>query len=555
MNPEDIQASVIDLEQLKSLDAEALTTYFHKLLQNTIDSYHTNKKKDSETKPDDKQLDELNKLLNQQWRQIAFQIHPDKSRAEEKEKAEATFKSANNAYTEIQKKIKINFRSFDIPETAFDLTLMSNIEQAYQEIHPFVRTLEDDEQQDKFNREYGDFLCLAQLLEQEKDQLLTNRGKYVGKNGLLKSLIQDVRKLILQLYAEEFLDDFEYRHAIAHGIPLSMLAKRKLISPVKLLTALVNSILLCFSSTLSKINEATLQNILANLQTSEKNQQNGQPHAAIGCLGIAKLIAYIGSILLLITNFPELITALMIIPVLTFTLQLLACPVNNIVRPLAKLSSIKPEIIAILGCAAIASVAAAVFACAGAGYISSIALSTIFPYATIILSLANFIAMLTLAKNIHATHQGAGITVAALSVFLFVKDILFTPVTFLTNSQMMRMLLDQFIMLCIVGFINHKHANAVTEMNETIAAQPLPETPVPEKIKQATLQGNKIAAQSARLFNTPSNARFLTSDERTFTQCASSLFGGGSKSYERKMPGRTPQRLIANHAHIAVKTA
>jgi len=252
--------------------------------------------------------------IKSQFRSMSRRFHPDKNRDDPQ--ATEHFQKINTAYralcrsnTECHSEIHTfsNHQEIIIPDTAFSLLLEENIEAAFDNLNYQFRMLRSEQEKKEFRDYYGSFLNLAFSLEKKRPSLQAKRAKYFYEHmsaPFYSRLTYEWRNLIIRLFAEEYLDDFKYRHALATGNFTDILATRKLLSPIKVIVALLNTINLFLPISY----RVALAIDLFFFHPS-----------------LVKLwISYIS-----ISGF----------------LEFLASPVNNIIRPIAEYSGISPFIL------------------------------------------------------------------------------------------------------------------------------------------------------------------------------------------------------------------
>lgn len=246
-----------------------------------------------------------------QYRRMALRFHPDKNKndpqaSEHFQKINAAYTALRRSNTECHSEIHTfsNHQEIIIPDTAFSLLLEENIEAAFDALNHQFRMLHSEQEKKEFRDYYGRFLNLAYSLEKKRTSLQANRGKYFYEhiNAPLNSRVTyEWRNLIIRLFAEEYLDDFKYRHALATGDFTDILATRKLLSPIKAIVALLNTINLFLPMVIL----------------------------------VPPLLYFKPSLLKLWINYN----------CISRFLEFLASPVNNIVRPIAEYSGISPFIL------------------------------------------------------------------------------------------------------------------------------------------------------------------------------------------------------------------
>ena len=477
------------------------------------------------------------KKIRQQWIKLSYKYHPDKNPSNPL--ATQNFQKISEAYNFLTKKKKREDQYFseinnyfkkiiiDIPETAFDLLLLENIETAYSELKLAFLELKTEDEKKSFGAQYASFLNLAQSLEEIQGELNKKRANYLfkqEKETLKIYFTREWRTLIIRLFAEEYLDDFQYRQALATGKLAPILATRKLVSPIKILVAILNSInlMICSSGHYFEIS------LTSKIATDFLHQYSAYKSGKITVIK-ASIIALeiIGSALLICSPLyfiPTIAFSALGLPMIATTLECLASPVNKLIKPLAAYTKLSPfgltTLFSILGAAAIY------------GLISTAMFTSalfLLEYASLALS---FYCLYGMTKLIHNMYK----LMPALGIFqsLFITSIML--ISFLMPSPNatlpINIIANFFTVLSsssVLYWGNIFFENPSVGMAKKIEVLPLPEEEIPDSIKEATLQGNKKTAQSHRFFNTPKDAEFLEKEDRTFRQQTTSFFGGDTK--------------------------
>ncbi|WP_218814514.1 hypothetical protein [Rickettsiella endosymbiont of Dermanyssus gallinae] len=237
------------------------------------------------------------------------------------------------------------------PDTAFDLFLEESIINTYQDLLCTFSQLPVHEKQ-PFAQRYKQFINLAQTLEKKQTDLMEKRQTTYQEQLFDESFSQccqrDWRKLIIILFGEEYLDDFQYRHAIATGEIRSVLTWRKLFSPIKVILVLVHSIHLALTVLRNHIMHRIFVPFLFEVIQSAKNFTEGCADKKALALCVLKVLGFC--------------TVLYVLPATTFFilcmpyfisnfLYLIACPINKIIRPMAQYTNLSPYLVgpALLG--------------------------------------------------------------------------------------------------------------------------------------------------------------------------------------------------------------
>ncbi|MCR9192087.1 MAG: hypothetical protein NXI01_05435 [Gammaproteobacteria bacterium] len=206
---------------------------------------------------------------------------------------------------------------FDILHTTFDLLQREQIAKSYHNLLETFSQLPTETEKKDFAQQHATFLNLARSLQKNQKKFDTFLGQYLylkQKETLGNRMIHQWRLQMIRLFATEGLDDFEYRHALVTGALRPILAKDKLCSPIKIAVAILNSIILAITTTLNYI------------------------------LSLHFLLR-IGFFFLLIHPVAMLMVQL---PRIAQILEMMACPINQIIRPLCTYTHWSPQIITLL---------------------------------------------------------------------------------------------------------------------------------------------------------------------------------------------------------------
>ncbi len=464
------------------------------------------------------------------WARLCMQHHPDKGGNAD------TFNEINAAYNLVNIELKLvndEYRrdieqyfihqEITIPNTAFDLLLQENIEAAYEELSNNFLELTTEKDKNAFGKHYASFLNLAQSLHKVRDEYNKERVNYLyaQEHEALKQLLtREWRELIIRLFAEEYLDDFQYRHALASGDLWPILATRKLVSPVKCIAAILASISLFISLPiqyfLKQVSSKTAQDFMRQVHSIQQGNIDFNDLLITGL----KIIGLLALITVPFYLAPTLASFAICLPVISTLLEIIACPVNKLIRPITAYTGIPgPAVASFLFAAAItlAALSPLLFP----------SLMAILKLLTIPLILYSLYGICRLIYNLYQINPA----LAAFQAFVLAVSItvsLLLPIPMDPNAAI-TVVTDFLTSLFCCSVLYHTN-NFVENLSEGIAAKmdilPLPQETVPEIIQQATLVGNKKAAQSHRFFNTPKNAEYQ--EERTESQKMYNFFGGES---------------------------
>jgi hypothetical protein len=471
--------------------------------------------------------EEQKKKIKKAYYRLSGERHPDKGGSSE------AFATLNAAYrtlisSGLENVHEINqffsYQEIKIPDTAFDLLLEENIIHAYEELLRSFSQLPDQERK-QFVEEHTDFLNLAQNLEKRIPELNANRAEYLfmqEKEPPLKTYKREWRTLMLTLYGEEYLDDFQYRQAIATGELSSLLAVRKLLSPFKLLAALANSIILALSIgatfLLKKLTLPLIKDLIILMHSRERVNKRGI------ALWLLKTVSLAVLMVAPFIFFPASATALLSLPFLGSLLTLLACPVNRIVRPLTQFAKLSPylvdvALIILLGACAFVFV----------NFFPIAALTSLLTVATLALSLYALYGTAKLIKKLYDISPA----LAFFQLTLIIVSIVASIANYAIPSLAVPPLVAFFGNLVGAGIVyqtNQTVDNLAKEIADKVETLPLPEESIPEPQRKAVLQMVKTGHYSSKFFNTRKEAPFITEKDRTIGQKVASFFGAGERS-------------------------
>jgi hypothetical protein len=202
--------------------------------------------------------DEIAEKIKKAFRKKSLECHPDKPGGTQEK-----FLSIGKAFEDLTRLVNIDYKNLissakknreidayftkqmvTIPETGFDLLMQEGVLTAARDLLKKFESLPEIQKR-PFAEGYAGFLSLADALEQkqpELHQLRLDSLREQLRESFSTLLVREWRLLIIQLFAEEYLDDFQYRHALAFGDLWPILASRKLLSPIKGLAAIIGSL-------------------------------------------------------------------------------------------------------------------------------------------------------------------------------------------------------------------------------------------------------------------------------------------------------------------------
>ena len=419
-----------------------------------------------------------------------------------------------------------------IPDTAFDYYLRDGIERAYEALMERFSKLNGADEKRAFAQRYKPFLDLKAALDLKLTDLSRMQAEYIYQRHmetLTQLMTRSYRELLLRTYGEEFLNDFKYRHALATGILYPLLATRKLISPIKALSFVLNGLLILPYFLYQHASKS-----LANSMVNDINRKN------IG-LFIFKLLAVTSLAILTlygICHLPiPLFATLLSLPLLSRTLSVIASPVNELFRPWATYLSTSPAMftaISLIGLATLGYLLLSVNAFAS--------VMAILPYLTLTLLVFNCIGIVKFLYEACSINRNLGIILSVIMVASLVAG-LFIPIpemsTPVANTVMFFLELTNIssIYLAIQTLQYLKETEA-----DLSASLPLPQEHIPESLKEATLLGySNASTQSHRFFNTPKDAECLPLKGRSTWQQTCSFFGIDTLKPKEEPPRYTQQ--------------
>lgn len=396
-----------------------------------------------------------------------------------------------------------------IPDTAFDLTQQEAIETRYQELKLEFSCLSTEEQKQAFIQKYLPFLNLAFSLAQRRTELNCERANYYHDRqteSFSNHVIREWRTLMIRIFGEEYLSDFQYRHAIATGELWPILATHKLCSPIKLIVATLSTIILALNASTNAVFKCIYNDILADLNRISPDDDE----FFLFSLKISILIYLVGAlqpITFLLFNLPKI----------AMLLECIASPMSRVVRPLATRMQCSNAFIAMTLFIAGSMLAYAFI------YTSLLAyLTVLLPYLSVALSIRIYYELAILTITLYHIHPVAGIVQGLILAMQISSGIsmLQTHAAPLSFNEERSFFLRQFATNIATHSMNQRLANNFTTMADEMASLPLPKEIVPQPIIDATLLGCDKATLSHRLFNTPKNApckKGETTNSREFT--------------------------------------
>ncbi|MDX2345274.1 MAG: J domain-containing protein [Legionella sp.] len=456
---------------------------------------------------DGKSVGAIKALISRQYKIAALKYHPDRGVGSDSGK----FRLVCEAYatlTDVFGRYTVDLAEnagIYIPLGTFNLVMEEEVERIYNELTLELSMEKDDSSRHAFEKKHKKFFSLAKCLQENRDEFQRHRismlWQQVYKTPVLHTLVLDWRKLVIRLFGQEYLNDFQYREALRSGDLWPILDNTKLMLPTKWLAFIVNSVLLG----LSLIHQIPNAPIFSSLSQSTKSM-----------IGFALFFSL--SILL-----PSPISLLIIGVYLIQDIVLaLACPYNRLFMPLKTyLSARKNE--EILKDIAIAGILTAGLLCA--------AVSAVFlpPSQFIILvglalrvwNIRQMYAMSDANNKLTGTRDNFLSTVVTINTVLQCLAIAVETALFFYGIHLqihhlpqptaglswgdycIDLLCNNFLLYDITKKLEHID-DIVAEMTEQL---PLPEAAVSENIQKIYTSMPTHATQSHYFFNTPKNAQ------------------------------------------------
>lgn len=207
-----------------------------------------------------------------------------------------------------------------VHHTAFSFLQREEIELSYQVLLVEFSNLETEVDKQNFATRHHEFISLANALRQTRKDFEEFFAFYLqalyreSLEPLSSHIIYQWRLSMIRIFGIEGLDDFQYRNALASGQLMPILEKSKLLSPVKLLLAFVHSAIIIVQMSLNYV---------------------------LDC----HIILRFGFSLL---SFHPIVMLLILLPIIAQILKMIACPNNQIIRPLCDYSKWSAPTIATL---------------------------------------------------------------------------------------------------------------------------------------------------------------------------------------------------------------
>lgn len=418
----------------------------------------------------------------------------------------------------------------DFPLEAVDLRLEMMIKEELQEILMRFSRLETQDQKLAFAERYRDFVAIAGHLVQHSHELSDSRFNqfFYLYSHYTPKLAQFWRTNMLELFGEEMLDDFSYREALGTGRLYPVLATRKLLNPVKLLAAIIMSLL------------ALIKASYYQLQISIGHQVQHLINAMRVGVGKDNIGRVLLAAIMLVTavSVPVLagyycfsaFVVVACVPLLDKLCRWISCPTNTLIRPLLtslglqdSLGRYMPFVVPLL---LIGSAVGIAFA------LSTLPVVTL-PVVELLLTASIVASQLyvaySLLKLVYLCFQKSvafGVLQLGIVAFSIGLGILF-PVqpdlgALKTLGELALMNISTAVLFhAILGIVGQ----GAEYLNSIIEKYPMPTKAIPENFKAVINDAVNYSTYSHELFNTQEDANPLAQNERSFWQQSQSFFG------------------------------
>lgn len=443
-------------------------------------------------KPSDLEIlseDEKTQKIRLQWMSLCLQ-------AEDADQASEHTRSYHYLISDDSSSHPIN-SSFErqtliLSNTTFDLTQREQIKKSYQDLLVEFSQLTTVEEKQNFARQNANFINLAQSLERSQRDFNECLGQLLylqQKKTLQLRIIQQWRLQMIRLFGIEGLDDFQYRHALATGELRAILATDKLLSPLKLLVGGINSIILVITTTFDFI-------------------LSYHPYLRIGFFFLLS-----HPLAMLMVQLPRIAKML----------EMLACPTNQIIRPICAYTHWSPQSITLLLSATALAVLYAAL------YTSLLAnLPALLPYIATGL-FAYF--LYSMGKQCFAFFKKSfaeGMIFTATIVALFTVQayvgLMLNSGQTLNSAQtpsISKQWLKMLSLFSLITLLTNGSQNMALSID--MLPLPFPNDPIPETIRDTVRTRCDKANLSHRFFNTPKDAPAIPREQ--LEESGSSVWG------------------------------
>ncbi|MFJ1268842.1 hypothetical protein ACD661_09770 [Legionella lytica] len=473
--------------------------------------------------------DELSARIKQQKKKLVVKYHPDKTNGDDP--LTKKFIAIMEAVDELLKPTQLGFdllrtiRPFAdaLPLDCVDLRMKEQIDDYFDSMSHYVHSLSSKHEQQQFIDAHKTFLQFALWLEQHSNEIKAIRGeafyRTVYEPSLFNTLKQNWYQLIIQFFAEEELNDIVYREAIALGKWDSILASRKLASPIKWLCFMVCSAYDAMTAVLGHWLQASIKDITRDLATLSSDKYRIVPL-------LLKMAGLISALALPIVLFPELTLFMFALPVLVRGLVYLANPINQVIRPLSAYFNLAPIGVGLV------STGMLVGALGGVLLLSGSMLEVLLVLTSVISILSLIASALFLTKVYEVAPELAlilGTLVVSLTLLQFIPVDTQPAVETITSALIGLFSELSGLGLNVLGY--QQLANMKENLSELYIRLPLPEQEAPEVVVQVIGEVCQKNYWSHSLFNSPLQPNVTTLHEKTSWH-SMGLFGKQAKRSE-----------------------
>jgi hypothetical protein len=398
-----------------------------------------------------------------------------------------------------------------LPDRAFDLLLQEDIDEAFEDLLKQFNALSTTHEKQRFAEKYAPFLNIAESLQKKTAELNKNRSSFLferNEEALQARLIREWREMILRLFGEEYLDDFQYREALGTGNLIPVLATWKLCSPIKLLAAMINSVVLAVKITLKYYLDKVMESVVMDVQHQISAYQNNQHQWLAIAITSLKLIS-VGLLLPLLYQYGGIYTLVVFsLPLIFRMIECIACPINTLVRPIASYLGISP-----IGASAAFMLTGGIALCALTS-VSGLNLAAAMLLVTWGLKLYCLYEYINIMHYIYKEQPTLFIALTLYTVIAILIGLALPQPDINTTEPINAFILLIYYLTTATSLnMTDKLINNPSQyFCEQVEALPLPTEKLDDCLKKGVLLGHKKATQSHRFFNTPKNAESLTAE-------------------------------------------
>ncbi len=480
--------------------------------------------------------DEKIALIKKCHRKLALKYHPDRNKDIN---ANDKFMLIQEAYEYLLKPMEKEaaeqdfmqyFPSVRVPFelSSIDLRLELQIKEEFDDLLLRFSRLTTEEQKQTFARNHQNFVSIARKVEEYANDLSELRyTQFVDLyEGFFNKISYFWRTNMLTLFGEELLDDLVYREAIALGNWYPVLAYRKLFNPIKLCAAVILTLIAPLKATYIQM-QVMLSHHITYLSGMWDKEDITLDDAGdmLFSMFIVALITFGPLAMLFYTYTAYAFMALCCIPLLNSLCFSLACPTNQLIRPLLSFFELHdsvgyymPLILPLLATGLVI----------GITYLIPMITASIIPMVVLTISYAcEFYIFYALARLIYASFQ-VSILMGLLSLISVVASIavssLFAPTAFAALTALQVMLLNVssavlfYGLLCIVD-------QGSEFVNGILLKLAMPTQLMSDEFKNTINKVIKSTAYSEEFFNTQKDAKPVAHHERSFWRQTQSFFG------------------------------